>query len=494
MSYVKLAIPPGVWRNGTEYQAMGRWHDSNMIRFWSGTISPVGGWQYVTTGAILDGPGRGVAAWRTNASAKQAAMGTPNKLWAFNGDEFADITPTSFPAGNVDTIPTAGYGAGDYSDGVYGSSTGGLSAATTWALDHFGESLLACASHDRTIYRWDLNVATKAAALSGAPTANSVFVTNERFVVAVGAGTNPRVVQWSDQEDATTWTPTATNQAGDITLQTNGTALRGLRVRGQNIILTSTDLWTMRYIGPQLVYSFELVAEKCGLVGPNAVVAADGGAYWMGTGGFYWFDGTRVQQLPCEVFDYVFADLNLDERSKICCGLNSTFNEVTWWWCGEGSSTITKGCTYNYAERHWTVHRTPYLRSCWTDADVFDWPIALSESGRVYYQEKGWTANGTPRTSQVFLLSGPVEVGGGDQTYMIRQVLPDEVTPGAWTARFGARFTPEGAETLSPTLPLTPYTDVRLTGRQMTVQLESAVDMDSRVGTFRVDGVAGSGR
>ena len=33
-----LNIPPGIYRNGTEYQAKGRYYDSNLVRFFAGTI------------------------------------------------------------------------------------------------------------------------------------------------------------------------------------------------------------------------------------------------------------------------------------------------------------------------------------------------------------------------------------------------------------------------------------------------------------------------
>ena len=230
------------------------------------------------------------------------------------------------------------------------------------------------------------------------------------------------------------------------------------------------------------------------MIAPNAVQPVQGGAIWMGLNNFYRFDGSSVQQIPCDIVDWVFSDINLAERSKFCSGHNSAFSEIYFWWCSAGSSVIDRGCVWNYEENHWAPHRTPFLRSCWADADTFNWPLACSDTGRVYYHENGWTANGAARTSQVFAQSGPVEIGSGDQVMMIRQVIPDEVTPGAWAASFGARFTPEGTETLSGTLTLTPYTDVRLTGRQITVQIEGATDGDNRVGIFRVEGVAGGGR
>lgn len=40
-----LKFPPGVKRNGTEYQAKGRWIDSNLVRFLEDSVRPIGGWE-----------------------------------------------------------------------------------------------------------------------------------------------------------------------------------------------------------------------------------------------------------------------------------------------------------------------------------------------------------------------------------------------------------------------------------------------------------------
>jgi hypothetical protein len=46
--------------------------------------------------------------------------------------------------------------------------------------------------------------------VANAPDDNvGIIVTNERHLVCLGADANKRKVQWSDQEDNTTWTPAA---------------------------------------------------------------------------------------------------------------------------------------------------------------------------------------------------------------------------------------------------------------------------------------------
>ena len=62
---VKFTPPPGVWKNGTAYEAKGRWHDCNLVRWKDGKLQPLGGWEE-TIGASLSGVGRAMMTWATN--------------------------------------------------------------------------------------------------------------------------------------------------------------------------------------------------------------------------------------------------------------------------------------------------------------------------------------------------------------------------------------------------------------------------------------------
>jgi len=42
---IPLKIPPGVYANGTEYEASGRWHEASLVRWRDGSLRPIGGWR-----------------------------------------------------------------------------------------------------------------------------------------------------------------------------------------------------------------------------------------------------------------------------------------------------------------------------------------------------------------------------------------------------------------------------------------------------------------
>lgn len=46
---LSLRLQPGVYKNGTKYQAKNRWFDANLVRWYEGIMAPVGGWRNVAS-------------------------------------------------------------------------------------------------------------------------------------------------------------------------------------------------------------------------------------------------------------------------------------------------------------------------------------------------------------------------------------------------------------------------------------------------------------
>jgi len=279
MAYIPLQIPPGVYKNGTEYQSKGRWNNSNLIRWYEGTIRPVGGWRKRGS-TQLTGMARGIVTWRDNTGNRRIAIGTHNHLYHMNeGGSVTDISPADLVAGIPDAVLKIGYGYGTYGSYAYGVARpdlGSYTPATTWSLDTWGQYLVACSNADGRLLEWQLNTASDAAAITNAPTSCSgLVVTEERFIFALGASGNPRKIAWCDQENNTVWTAAATNQAGDFELTTVGSLMCGKRIRGSTILFTDVDVHTATYIGPPYIYGFERVGTGCGVISKQAVAATD---------------------------------------------------------------------------------------------------------------------------------------------------------------------------------------------------------------------------
>ena len=62
MSLIPLALPPGVYRNGTEFQQSNRWRDASLVRWRDGSLRPIGGWRTRIASAFNAAP-RAMIAW-----------------------------------------------------------------------------------------------------------------------------------------------------------------------------------------------------------------------------------------------------------------------------------------------------------------------------------------------------------------------------------------------------------------------------------------------
>ena len=488
MPFIKLDIPAGVVSHGADSESAGRWRDVNFVRWENGSLRSIGGWvpkekRTVTDGSLqsnvqINGKPRSAAAWRTNAGTAWVAVGTHNKLYSVNeAGTVTFILPSSL-SGTTDTaVENLGYGQYFYGKGLYGRerpSTGVVDSGDLWTLDTWGEDLLAVNSHEGSLYEWDrTGDATVITGDSELPTLNtSLVVTEERFLLALGADGNPRKVKWCDREDYSVWSPLATNEAGDFILDTVGKIILGLQVRGKTLIVTDVDAHTATYSGAPAVFGFEKVGFNCGAASQGCAVSLDSGAIWMGTNGFYNFNGQVVQEMPCDVFDHVFKDINLEQKHKITAVQNSLFDEV-WWFYPDGSSTENnRYVVYDYKENHWNIGQLD--RTVGFDAGVFSSPFWFNSNGVMYQHETGYKHDYTVDGNLVaaYAETGPIEAGSGDNVINVTKIIPEQADPER-TFQFSllTRNHPNDSETTHGPYFGNNETNVRLQARQLRLRI-----------------------
>lgn len=493
MALIPINIPPGVFRNGTELQSAGRWYDVNLVRWTEGAMEPVGGWEKRNI-TVLTGKARSLLAWKTNSDVRLMAIGTSSKLYAVTqSNVLVDITPVGFTTGSDNASSGAGYGIGTYGTGYYGiprPDTGSVTAATTWSLDTWGEYLVGCSTSDGKLYEWrlDYTTPTKAAVITNAPTSCiGLLVSAERSLFALGASGDGRKVAWSDLENNTVWTAASTNLAGSIILQTSGRIMTGKRVRGQNLILTDIDAHTLTYVGQPFVYQAEIAGRACGAASANCVAVLDNMAVWMGQKGFHIYDG-YVKPLPCEVYDYVFNNINTNQISKVYAVNNSQYNEVWWFYPSANSNENDSYVAWDYVENHWTIGTL--ARTAGTDRSVFRNPVMVGTDGFIYDHEVGLNYS----DALPYAESGPFQIGNGDQILYINEMIPDERNQGSVSATFKTRYYPTSEETTYGPYSLTQPTSVRFNGRQIKMRVTTTTPSDWRVGVQRLNAIPGGRR
>jgi len=494
MALVPITPPAGIVKNGTEYSNSGRWVDGNLVRFQNGFLTPIKGWNKIKDTAFTGTP-IGMYAYYTNDGKKVLVVGTSQKVYVSFDGAWYDITPSGFISES--TLSPLGFGAADFGEEDFGDarSTSGLAFdIAPFSFDNFGELLIFCCSSDGKIYKWDpSSPSTIASAVTNAPVdCQAVIVSNERHVIALGAGGDPRKIAWSSRETLTTWTAAATNTAGDIQVATGGKILSAIKWQTDIVIFTDTGINRMYYLGSPFLYGVQEAGTNCKAISPRTICSAGAFLCWMGENAFFIFDGA-VKEIKSDVHDYVFDNMNYDYRKVSCGGHNSNYNEF--WFFFPVGDTVTKPNKYvifNYLDNVWSIGEMD--RSCWIDQGVFDYPTACDSSGNIFEQESNTvTLNNSEGigTSVPFAETSPIEIANGNSLVQCNQIIPDETAntlPGV-TISFKGKFTPLGSETDfgSFTFNTDGYTDARFSARQVKMKVTGSTTQPFQVGKIRLD-------
>ena len=509
MPRVPQAPPPGIFRNATPEATPGKWFDANLMRFRGGVLVPIGGNAEIPGTVTAEGPPRDMLTWHDNKYTRWAAIGTDSKLWAYNFDTKAlyDITPAGVSSlGPPGTL--LGYGLGDYGTDTYGTQRDPADIDPTdiaalqgdmWSIATWGEDLLIVPTQDGHLFHWSPTApATKPAIVAGAPTMNrGVAVTDQRSAVLIGAAGDPRRVAWSDQEDYTDWVPTVSNQAGAKQLQTQAYCMTSIKSPSGLLIFTSNDLHVMTYVGPPYAYGINQAAVGCGPISLRAPVAMGGVVMWPSLQRFWSWNG-NAQPMKCDVQDWLFSFLNRAMIGRIFGSPNPTFAEMWWDWPDETAQECNRYIAANYVDQNWIIgvrNRTAGDPSGTMDNPILGGLAPDGASGSLYLHEFGWTANGVPRAplGEVYIESGNIVVGEGDQRWNGTQVVLDAATD-APTGMLGYRFfTREQPYDAASERDTGLYTathgglmDVRFSGRSVRMRVEALVDGPFAIGKPRL--------
>lgn len=354
------------------------------------------------------------------------------------------------------TVPLTGWGSSSWGLGTWGVGVSSTDALRLWSQANFGEDLVF-GPRGGQIYYWDATsgLATRAVLLSSlggasnVPTVQNFVAISDisRFVFAFGCNElgssvqDPMLIRWSDQEDATNWTPAATNQAGDLRLSRGSEIVTAAQSRQEVLVWTDSSLYSLQYVGAGAgVWAAQLVGENISITSQNAVAYANGVAYWMGKDKFYRYDG-RAQPLPSDLRRFVFDDINTAQYLQVTAGTNEAYHEVWWFYCSAGSTENDRYVVYNYLENIWYYGELG--RTAWLDSGLRNYPLAATYQNNLVNHEEGNDDNttGTPVAIHAYVSSSPFDLDDGDRFSFIWRVLPD--------------VTFEGSDATSPSVEMT---------------------------------------
>ncbi len=414
-----------------------------------------------------------------------------------------------------------------------------------WSLSNFGQVLVATIANGKT-FTWNAGDAARLSVrasttttdfvTTGNPTATRTTLISPTTRHLIHFGTEVTIgstatqddmfIRFSEQEDINDYSILATNTAGSQRLQ-DGTKIMGALVAKENILVwTDNALYTMKFVGAPFTFGFEQVGTNCGLIGKNAAVEIDGVAYWMGSNGFFSFDGT-VNTLPCSVEDYVYDDVDTTKGQQVCAGINNLFTEVTWWYPTSGSDFNNRYVVYNYGTVNnplpmgnwYTGVNTNSIRTTWIDSLVYPKPYAtaynssntgtfpavIGQTGlgqSVLFEHETGTDQVNPDGSvtaltsfvQSYDFSLQTDQGAAEYFLAMRRFLPNfKILQGNASVTISVADYPADPNTTSTLSPFTvdsttTKVDTRARGRYAALKIENTGVSESwRFGTFQAD-------
>ena len=427
-----------------------------------------------------------------------------------NANSFTILVPGA--AFSINTATLNGGTAIFIYNGKGASPPSALPIATAdWTLDNFGQDLIACPTTStaaplgvpipyQPIYGWTPVGQLTAAVIPQAPPLNDgVFVAMpQRQLVAWGSTQtgiqDPLLINWSDVNNPFQWIALVTNQAGSYRIPKGSRIVGCVQGPQQALVWTDIDVWSMQYIGPPYVYSFNEIGTGCGLIARKAAAAVNGIYYWMGPSQFYTLGGGGVLPLPCPVWDVVFQNLNQANLSKIRVAVNSRFGEIQWFYpSANGTGEVDSYVKYNVYMNEWDYGSLG--RAAWVDQSVLGPPIGADPASLYLYQHE--TSNDADGVAMLpFLQTGYFTIAEGDFKTFIDLIWPDMkwgFFDAAQTATVQITFlvadypgdTPQTFGPYSVTQ-ATKYFNTRLRGRLVAIRISSS-DLGSfwRIGALR---------
>ena len=274
---------------------------------------------------------------------------------------------------------------------------------------------------------------------------------------------------------------------------------------GQILVWTDTSLHGIQFVGTPFTFGLRQLGANCGLIAQHAAIEVNGRAYWMSDDAFYMYDGV-VKKMPCSVQDFVFDNLSYTNKNDIAVGLNTSFNEIIWYYPSTNATQIDRGVAYNYLENTW--YTISLGRTTWLGAYVYELPIATEYNASltanvstilgltagasyVYEQETGNNqADGTAISA--FLQTGSVEIADGDELMSVSKLVPDfDNLANNMTATLTLEQYPQSSDTVSTSGTISSTTekiDVRGRGRAVKIKYETNTVDDTpwRLGSTKI--------
>jgi len=236
----------------------------------------------------------------------------------------ADEDLTTLVAGKTPSGTTKLFAAGTtkiYSSSGVGvltdvSKSGGYTAGDRFRFTQFGNAIIGT-NFSQKLQSFTLGTSTLFGDLSAdAPIAKYITVVRDFVVTAYTNESSvnyPSRVRWSDINNETNWTASATSQA-DYQDIPDGGQIIGIRGGEYGLVFLEKGIHRMTYVGTPFIFQFDNISRGKGCIANGSIAQVQGVCFFLSDDGFYMCDGQNVKPIGNEKIDRWFYQL-ADEAS-----------------------------------------------------------------------------------------------------------------------------------------------------------------------------------
>lgn len=304
-------------------------------------------------------------------------------------------TPTSLfrgrPGKGVDDVTRQ-------TGGPYGGNTSNL-----WSIVQFGQIVLATNGVDEIQYLGDIDDdADEFVNLSGPPGGDlldtfrcEILATLGPFVLAANTRdvTTPTPgpgsayeIRWCDEDDPTTWTPTAENSARDLQVRDLRSDILAIEPFADQLAIYGRDrVSIMRFTGAPFFFGVRHLLAGIGAAGKHCVVRASRLHFGIGPNGIWMHDGSTHQYIDDpSMHRHVYEDtLDKTNISRSATWFDPNEGDVYFSYISEENSPGTT-ISFNFSGPAWSMH--DFFRSAATAGGLWDAPVLGDLTGNTWIQ------------------------------------------------------------------------------------------------------------
>lgn len=235
------------------------------------------------------------------------------------------------------------------------SKSGGYGLATEdwWQFEQFGDYVVAVArTEPPQVYQ--MGVSTDFADLAGSPPTDASCVARINDFLMMGKNFT---VYWSAFNNITSWSPSATTQAGTQALDQGQGKIQCIVGGEYAAIFQERAIRRAVYVGPPVIWDFgqDAVETKRGAIGPNAAARYGGGIFYAADDGFYVFDGNSSTGIGSgKVDNYFQSRLNYGYRHRVQVGIDTINKFVVFGFPAGSATNISELLIYSLTDGRWT--------------------------------------------------------------------------------------------------------------------------------------------